>query len=115
MSGAGLDARAGASPALLRPRYGGGWHGRSDAVSQANDGRHDFDFLHGDWTVHNRRLAERLHGFTDWQEFDARASCGAVLGGIGNVDDFRATFPDGQPFQGMSLRLFDPATGLWSI
>jgi hypothetical protein len=84
-------------------------------MPQANDGRHDFDFLHGDWTIHNRRLAERLRGCTEWRAFEARAACGPVLGGLGNVDDFRTTFPDGRPFEGMSLRLFNPSTGLWSI
>jgi hypothetical protein len=38
-----------------------------------------------------------------------------VLGGLGNVDHFHTTFPDGEPFEGMSIRLFDPATRRWSI
>jgi hypothetical protein len=37
-----------------------------------------------------------------------------VLGGIGNIDNFLTTF-DGVPFEGMSIRLFNPKTRLWSI
>ena len=37
-----------------------------------------------------------------------------VLNGIGNIDNFLATF-DGIPFEGMTVRLFNPKTKLWSI
>jgi len=37
-----------------------------------------------------------------------------VLNGIGNIDNFLATF-DGVPFEGMTVRLFNKATKLWSI
>ena len=37
-----------------------------------------------------------------------------VLNGTGNIDNFLATF-DGQPFEGMTVRLFNPKTKLWSI
>ncbi|MEN2489362.1 hypothetical protein AAYQ05_16295 [Flavobacterium sp. B11] len=37
-----------------------------------------------------------------------------VLNGIGNIDNFLATF-DGQPFEGMTVRLFNPKSRLWSI
>ncbi|MEO6547084.1 MAG: hypothetical protein ABIN94_03765 [Ferruginibacter sp.] len=37
-----------------------------------------------------------------------------ILIGLGNIDNFEAAF-DGQPFEGMTLRLFNPATKLWSI
>ena len=37
-----------------------------------------------------------------------------ILNGIGNIDNFLATF-DGQPFEGMTIRLFNPGTKLWSI
>lgn len=37
------------------------------------------------------------------------------MGGIGNIDSFSATSPDGTPYEGGSHRLFKPKTGLWSI
>ena len=37
-----------------------------------------------------------------------------VLNGIGNIDNFLATF-DGEPFEGMTVRLFNTNTKLWSI
>ena len=37
-----------------------------------------------------------------------------ILNGIGNTDVFKTTV-DGKPFEGMTLRLFDPITRLWSI
>lgn len=79
------------------------------------DGRRDFDFLHGRWTIHNQRLVRRLQGCTEWQEFEARQECHPVLDGVGNVDRFVCTFPDGKPLEGMTLRIFDPASRLWSI
>ena len=79
------------------------------------DGRNDFDFIHGRWKVQNRRLVRRLQGCTEWEEFDAWQEARPVLGGIGNVDRFTARFPNGQPIEGMTLRIFDPRTKLWSI
>jgi hypothetical protein len=84
-------------------------------MDRGNDGRHDFDFLHGNWTIHNRRLVRRLAGCTEWEEFGATHECYPVLGGLGNVDHFHAIFTDGKPLEGMSIRLFDPTTRLWSI
>ena len=37
-----------------------------------------------------------------------------VLNGIGNIDNFLAEF-DGNPFEGMTVRLFNPKTKLWRI
>jgi len=79
------------------------------------DGHRDFDFLHGNWTIHNRRLAKRLQGSTEWQEFEATSEVVPILNGIGNFDRFFATFPDGKPIEGATLRIFDPETRLWSI
>jgi hypothetical protein len=74
----------------------------------------DFDFLLGHWQVRNRRLQQRLQGNDDWEEFDARAHNQRLPAGIGNTDDF---IPDcWRPgYVGMSLRVFNPQTGLWSI
>jgi hypothetical protein len=84
-------------------------------VDQLNDGRHDFDFLHGSTKIRNRRLKYRLQGCTEWEEFEATQECSPILGGFGNMDAFHATFPDGSPIEGMSLRIFNPATRDWSI
>jgi|SRR5918996_5156957 hypothetical protein len=81
-----------------------------------NDGRRDFDFLFGDWRVHNRRLLRRLEGSKDWEGFETSLSTRPVLGGLGNIDSFSADAPhDGEPWKGLSLRLFDPESRSWSI
>lgn len=86
-------------------------------MSDIDDGRSDFAFLHGRWRVHNRKLADPLdRGCTEWHEFEATCVTRSVVGGLGNVDTFVVpALPDGRPFEGMTLRLFDPATRLWRI
>jgi len=76
--------------------------------------KHDFDFYVGKWRIHNRRLKSRLSGCDEWSEFEAEQEMRLILHGMGNIDNFVTTF-DGEPFEGMSLRLFDPATRLWSM
>jgi hypothetical protein len=84
-------------------------------LGQSADGRHDFDFLFGQWTIYNRRLDQRLVGSQTWLEFEATADVRPCLGGIGNVDEFRAIFPDGEPLIGMTVRIFNPADRLWRL
>lgn len=74
----------------------------------------DFDFLHGSWNVRNRYLKHRLKRSTEWVEFDARSDVEPVLNGFGQIDRYRA-LRDGSPVEGLTLRLFNPATGEWSL
>lgn len=74
---------------------------------------HDFDFWMGRWNVHNRRLAQRLAGSDDWDEFDAMVAARPLPGGLGNEDVFCSEYGGG--FIGMSFRFYDPETGQWSI
>ena len=76
--------------------------------------RHDFDFFEGKWKLHNKKLKSRLNRCTEWTEFESTQEMYPVLNGIGNIDNFLATF-DGEPFEGMTVRLFNPKTKLWSI
>ncbi len=79
-----------------------------------HDPSRDFDFILGRWHIHNRRLVKRLQDSTDWETFEATSHSHLLPGGIGNYDDF--TPVNWRPgFVGMSLRIFDPATGHWSI
>lgn len=80
----------------------------------ASSSQHDFDFLQGRWHVHNRKLKTRLNNCTEWSEFPATQELRKILQGMGNTDNFITDF-DGKPFEGMTLRLFNPATRLWSI
>ncbi len=80
----------------------------------AESSAHDFDFFIGHWNIHNRRLKTRLNGCTEWIEFEAYQEMHTILNGLGNTDNFKAMF-DGKPFEGMTLRLFNPAARLWSI
>jgi hypothetical protein len=76
--------------------------------------KHDFDFLLGSWNVHNRYLKGRLRHSAAWTEFDARSDVEPVLNGLGNIDRYNAVRA-GESIEGVTLRLFDPATGEWSI
>jgi len=80
----------------------------------ASSSEHDFDFLTGSWFIHNRKLNERLNNCQDWTEFEARGTLRQILQGFGNIDDFVTEF-EGKPFEGMSLRIFNPLTKLWAI
>ena len=83
---------------------------RPSKGSSAND----FDFFPGNWNVANKKLKTRLNNCKEWVEFNARNNVTKILNGIGNTDRFSAKF-NGADFEGMTLRLFDPKTRLWSI
>jgi len=77
----------------------------------------DFDFLVGEWTIANEVLTKRLAGATEWERFGATSRVEKVMRGPdgvfgGNLDQM---FVPERGFTGMTLRLYDPASGLWSI
>jgi hypothetical protein len=75
-------------------------------------GKHDFDFLIGDWEVANRRLKQRHVGSAEWDEFPGRSVMRPILGGLGNVDEI--DFPT-QGWSGATFRFFNPESRKWSI
>jgi hypothetical protein len=76
-----------------------------------------FEFIYGQWKVHNRKLRNVADPTCDeWVEFDASSEVFPVLEGIGHVDRMHVAHPaEGDPFEGFTLRLFDPSTEMWSI
>jgi hypothetical protein len=78
----------------------------------------DFDFLVGKWKMHNRHLDKRLADCHDWTEFDSSSVNTKILTGAADMDTYSSTdFPGmgGKLFEGLTLRLFDPKTRLWSL
>ena len=72
----------------------------------------DFDFLHGRWTVHHRRLDERGAGSTNWVEFDGTAETRPLIGGQCNIEEHSIPGTDAE---GVALRIFNPVSRQWSI
>jgi len=73
----------------------------------------DFNFLFGKWAVHNRVLGTRLQNAHDWCEFGATFECRS-LGRLGNIGHFQALC-DGEPVEGVSIRLYNPMNGEWTM
>lgn len=79
---------------------------------------HDFDYLAGKWSMHNKRLKTRLNNCKEWIEFESTdVNNGPQLYGVANVDIVTSGFnPVGKkPYQGMTVRLFNTETKLWSL
>jgi hypothetical protein len=85
---------------------------RLEVTPSASSSLNDFDFLPGQWKVHNRKLKTRLAGTNDWEEFDSELHMRKTL--MGNIENYYTSF-NGKPFEGMAIRLFDPSTRLWTI
>jgi hypothetical protein len=89
-------------------------NGELDIIPSPASSKNDFDFFIGKWAIRNKKLKTRLNGCTEWIEFESAQEMHTILNGAGNIDNFKTSF-DGKPFEGMSLRLFNPKTKLWSI
>jgi hypothetical protein len=82
--------------------------------ASATSSQHDFDYLIGDWKLHNRNLKSRLTHSNEWITFESQVQMHQILGGLGNIDKY-TDMSSGKPYEGVALRLFDTRTKLWSI
>jgi len=86
----------------------------TETTTTHTDGRHDFDFWFGQWDGHTRRLADVTDpDCTRWIELKSVSRAWPVLGGLGNIDENR--YEGEKSFEGVTFRLYEPATGLWRI
>src|SRR5213079_3793259 len=87
-------------------------------TASATSSPNDFDFLVGKWKMHNRHLNKRLENCKEWTEFDSSDENTKILGDTADMDTYSTTEFPGQEsklFQGLTLRLFNPKTRLWSL
>jgi hypothetical protein len=84
------------------------------APARSASAARDFDFLIGSWNTRQRRLTKRLQGSDEWEAFEATSTVQRLPGGVANFDTLVAeSWRPG--WVGMSFRVFNPSTGLWSI
>ncbi len=79
----------------------------------AQSGAHAFDFLFGKWRVEHRQLKQRSVGSDNWNAYEGTCECQPRLDGTANIEEHHFTGRGGD--KGIALRLFDPATGAWSV
>ncbi|MDV9178847.1 hypothetical protein R6V09_53100 [Streptomyces sp. W16] len=72
----------------------------------------DFDFLHGEWEVVNRRLTDFLQPGSGWEEFAGVSRCWPLFDGAANVDEIDMPYLGSK---GLTLRLLDRETAQWSL
>ena len=72
-------------------------------------GSGDFDFLAGEWRIHNRRLKD---GTSDvWKEFPGAATVYRVMGGQASIEELRIP---ADSFRGMGVRVWRPKEEKWT-
>ena len=65
----------------------------------------DFDFLTGEWRIHNRFLEKG-----EWIEFPGEATVFGILQGLASIEELRIP---ARGFSGMGLRLLDVENKVW--
>jgi hypothetical protein len=84
------------------------------AASMERDGQHDFDFELGSWKIHLKRRLHPLTGSNTWVEFDGTSVTRKVWDGRSQLEEFETDGAGGH-IEGLTLRLYNPQTHLWSL
>ena len=82
-----------------------------EASPKATRRGRDFDFIHGEWVVANRRLPAPLTGSGEWISFHTTRTCRPLLDGLGNIDEVVGE----DSASSAALRLFNLETRQWAI
>ena len=78
------------------------------------EGVHGFDPHLGSWHTHVRRLLRPLSGNATWAEYDGTTVTRPLLDGRANIAELKIAGPAGK-IEGVSLRLYEPDTGRWTM
>ena len=78
------------------------------------DGQRDFDFAIGTWKTSLSRLVKPLSGSTTWVKLEGTSVIHKVWDGRANLVELKVSGPSGT-IEGLSLRLYNPQTRLWSL
>lgn len=99
-------AMALASPALA---------GNGTRSTAPRDGQCDFDFTFGRWKIQLRKLKKPLSGSKEWVEYSGTTHSRPLWDGKANIEEIAVEARDGARIEGLTLRLYSPATRQWSL
>ena len=80
----------------------------------AADASHDFDPQIGNWQTTLKRLKDPLTASQTWLDYRGTTTVRAVMDGRANLVELRVAGAAGR-IDGISLRLYDPTQGQWSL
>jgi hypothetical protein len=80
-----------------------------------HDGQRDFDFAIGTWDTQVKRRLKPLTGSESWVEYQGTSVCRPVWNGAANLLELVMDGPEGQHFEGLSLRLYNPESKQWTL
>ncbi len=89
-------------------------HYLEEELQSSEGGAQDFDFLTGYWKVRSLYRKVGLRGAKEWVEFEGRSEVKPLRNGLGNVGHYSG-MRDGKRIQETTLRVFNPASGNWSV
>jgi hypothetical protein len=89
--------------------------GAPDIKASSTSNAHDYDFIIGQHRVLHKKLAERLKNSSSWMDVKGSKVTEKILGGIGNIEQHFLTDNAGAPVEAIAVRIFNPATRLWSL
>jgi hypothetical protein len=78
------------------------------------DGHRDFDFAFGTWETRVWRLLNPLTSSNRWAEYEGTTVVTKIWNGRANLAELEADGTEGH-LQVMSLRLYNPESGQWSL
>jgi hypothetical protein len=81
---------------------------------ELRDGQRDFDFHIGTWKTQLSRRLRPLTGSNEWVEYEGTTVVRKVWDGRANLVELDVEGPAGR-LQGLSLRLYNPEAGQWSL
>jgi hypothetical protein len=86
----------------------------SPLIAASPEANHDFDFEFGSWSTEVRRLAKPLSGSQEWIVYRGTTVVRPLLAGRANIAELAIEGLAGR-IDGVSLRLYDPASARWSL
>lgn len=84
------------------------------AAPPASDGQQDFNWEIGAWHTTLRRLKQPLSGKQQWLEYSGKTTVTPLSDKRANIVELDVQGPAGR-IAGVSLRLYQPATGQWTL